>query len=177
MLQSIKQHIEAIIELERILQFIETLPLKQLDVQKLDKQIQAKKLEMVKYQTRKTKLYEDLQDGIIDKDEYKQLKENYTVLFNEAEQSYFKLNKELEDIINNRTDKHQWIDFFKQYQNIDMLTRGIIVKLIENIFVYEKSRLEIRFKYQYNFDKAVSFVETVGSIAEIPNHNLIKGAM
>jgi hypothetical protein len=55
--ESIKHQIASIIELERILRFIETLPLKQLDVQKLDNQIQAKKQEMNKYLLRKNKLY------------------------------------------------------------------------------------------------------------------------
>lgn len=166
-LQAVKQHIGHILEVEQILQFIETLPLKQLDVQKLDKQIQAKKTELVRYQMRKTKLYEDLQDGIIDKDEYTQLKATFTALYNEAEQALFILNREIEDILNNRTNKHQWIEHFKAFQSIDTLSRAMVVKLIDIIHVYEGSRIDIRFRYQYHYDKAVSFIETVGQLADL----------
>jgi len=176
-LESVKHHIGNIIEVERILQFIETLPLKQLDVQKLDKQIQAKKQEMVKYQNRKTKLYEDLQDGIIDKDEFTHMKSSFAARYDEAEQALFKLSNEIEDILANRTDKHFWIEHFKQYQNIDALSRKMVVNLIDSIHVYEKNRIYIKFRYQYHFDKALGFIETVGGIVEMPGKNLIEEAV
>ena len=174
-LQSIWHHIGNIVEVERILQFIETLPLKQLDVQKLDKQITAKKQELVKYNLRKTKLYEDLQDGILDREEYARYKADFTKLHNEAEQALFRLNKEIEDIVGNRTDKHQWITHFKEYQNIDALSRAIVVKLVDRILISEGNKIEIQFKYKYHYDRAVSFIETVGEITETPDYNLIKG--
>ena len=175
--ESIKHHIANIIEVERVLRFIETLPLKQLDVQKLDKQIQAKKQEMNKYLIRKTKLYEDFQDGIIDKDELAQLKVSFSTRHDDAEKALFKLTNELDDIMANRTDKHFWIEHFKQYENIDALSRKMLVNLIDVIYVYEGNRIHIKFKYQYHFDRAVSFIETVSGIAEIPEQNLIKEAV
>jgi len=176
-LESIRLHIANIIEVERILRFIETLPLKQLDVQKLDRQIQAKKQEMNKYLNRKIKLHEDLQDGIIDKDEFTQMKASFTARHDEAEQALFTLTKELEDILANRTDKHFWIEHFKQYQNIDALSRKMLVNLIDVIHVYENNRIDIKFRYQYHFEKAIGFIETVGGIAEMPEYNLIREAV
>lgn len=175
--ESINHHIINIVNVEGILQFIETLPLKQLDVQKFDKQIQAKKVEMNKYQLRKVKLHEDYQDGIIDKNELAQMKTAFTSRYNEAEQALFKLTNELEDILANRTDKHFWIEHFKQYQNIDALNRKMLVNLVDTIHVYENNRIHIKFRYQYHFDKAVSFIETVGEIADISTNNCIKEAM
>ena len=89
----------------------------------------------------------------------------------------FTLSKELEDILENRTDKHFWIEHFKQYQNIDTLNRKMLVNLIDTIHVYEKNRIHIRFRYQYHFDKAVSFIETVSEIADVPDENRIKEAV
>jgi DNA invertase Pin-like site-specific DNA recombinase len=168
-LQSIYHHISNIIEVERILQFIETLPLKQLDVQKLDRQIMAKKQEILKYNIRKTKLYEDLQDGIIDHSEYTKYKSDFTRLHNEAEQALFRLNADISDILENRTDKHQWITYFKEYQNVESLSRTILVKLVDKILISEKNKIEILFKYKYNFDRAVSFIETVSGLAKNEN--------
>lgn len=176
-LVSIKQHIANIIEVERILQFIETLPLKQLDVQKLDKRVKAKKQEMVKYQNRKTKLYEDYQDGIIDKEELAQLKRSFTEGYDEAERALYNLTGEIEDILANRTDKHYWIEHFKQYQSIDTLSRKMLVTLVDAIHVYENNRIELCFRYQYHFDKALGFIEAVGEMADLPDDNFIKEAV
>ena len=176
--ETIKHQIATITEVERVLKFIETLPLKQLDVQKIDRQIQAKKQEMNKYLLRKTKLHEDLHDGIIDKDEFAQMKASYTARHNEAEQALFTLTAELEDILSNRTDKHFWIEHFKQHQNIDTLSRKLLVNLIDVIHIYENNRIHIQFRYQYHFEKAVRFIETVSELTEKkPGNNLIKEAV
>jgi DNA invertase Pin-like site-specific DNA recombinase len=174
--QSIRHHIGSIVEIERILKFIETLPLKQLDVQKLDKQIMAKKQELLKYNMRKTKLYEDLQDGIIDQNEYVRYKDDFTKLYNEAEQALFRLNREIEDIVENRTDRHQWITHFTEHKNIDSLSRALLVKLVDKIYIYEGNKLEILFKYKYHFDRVLNLIEMVGEVSE--HNNLIdKGAV
>lgn len=165
-LLSIRNHINNIIDLERILQYIETLPLKQLDVQKLDKRIAAKKKESLKYQTRKAKLYEDLQDGIVDHDEYEEYKADFTRLHDEAEQALLRLTQEIEDIMSNRTKENRWIEYFKEFENIESLSRVVLVKLVDKILVYEGNRIEIRFKYQGQFDRTINFVEVVGQLSD-----------
>jgi hypothetical protein len=165
---TIKQHIDNIADIERVLEFIETIPLQQLDVQKLDKQILAKKKELLLYRNRKTKLYEDLSDGIIDKSEYDRLKAEYSRRHDESEQAIFKLTGDIEDILANCTDKNKWLEYFTEYRTIESLTRKMIVSIIERIHVHEGSRIEITFKYQYNFDRAVNFIEAVGGIVELP---------
>jgi DNA invertase Pin-like site-specific DNA recombinase len=171
---TIKRHIESIADIEKILQFIETIPLQQLDIQKLDKQILTKKKELLLYRNRKTKLYEDLSDEIIDKKEYDRLKTEYSKRHDEAEQAIFKLNKDIEDILANRTKKSQWIEHFKQFQTIEALTRKLIVTLIDRIHVYEGNRIEIVFKYQYNYDRAVNFIEAVNGIIALPCENTVR---
>jgi hypothetical protein len=53
----------------------------------------------------------------------------------------------------------------------------MLVNLINVIHVYEGSRIHIQFRYQYHYDMAVSCIETVGSLAEMPDNNLIKEAV
>ena len=159
-LLSIQNHINTISEMERILQYIETLPIKQLGVQKLDEQIASKKKEVLKYQMRKAKLYEDLQDGIIDKYEYEEYKADFTKLHNDAEQSLSRLSQEIDDIVNNRTVEHKWIGYFREHENIESLSRAVLIKLVDRILIGKGNRLEIQFKYENQFDKVIGYIET-----------------
>ncbi|MCL1862626.1 MAG: recombinase family protein [Defluviitaleaceae bacterium] len=158
---SVKAHIAAIVDLERILKFIDhDMPKMQSAVVKLDSRIDTKKQEIEKYQMRKLRLYEDLQDDIIDKDEYERYKLDFTKLHKEAEQALELLLKELDDVLNNQGDSHKWIEHFKEHSNIKELSRGALVSLVERIKVREKNCINIQFKYQHNFDLAKNLVST-----------------
>ena len=40
-----------------------------------------------------------------------------------------------------------WIEDFKKYRNIQNLDRKTVITLIDRIIVFNKDRIEIRFKY------------------------------
>jgi len=161
---ALKAHIQSIMDVDRILGFIETLPLRQEEILKIDAQLVKKQEEIDRYNQRKANLYETMADGLMDKDEYLELKSMYENKRKEAEQAVIRLKSEIETILNNKGDKCKWIEQFKQYQEITGLTRVIVVTLIEKIFVYEGCRLDIEFKYQYNYDRALEFIGNVGKL-------------
>lgn len=159
-LQSIRIHIDCVVQMGEILEFIETMPMKRRDAIKIEGQITAKEKELLKYQVRITKLYEDLQDGIVDNDEFETYKTNFSRRCDEAKRVIELLNEELADIFNNSICKYQWMEYFKRFSNIKSLNRSILVKLVEQIFVGEKNRLEIKFRYQNQFERALSYTRT-----------------
>jgi len=164
---TLKIHIGNIINLERILAFIDTLPLKSTDIQKIDRQLVKIGEEMKRYKELKLSLYESMQNGLIDKGEYKEYMESYSIKYDEAEKASFKLREEIETILINTDDRHIWIEQFKEYQNITELTRRIIVSLIDEILIHEGSKINIRFKYQYSYESALDFTKSV--IGQVPS--------
>jgi len=163
--QSIRRHIDCMVQMAEMLEFIETMPMQKREVKKLESQLAAKENELNKYIMRKTKLYEDLQDEIINNDEFEIYNANFSGQCDEIRLALTLLSKELAEILNNSTNKHQWIEYFKQFGNVKSLTRSMLVKLVEQISVGEKSRLEIRFRYHNLFQKAVSYTHTTGVAA------------
>ena len=120
-----------------------------------------KQEEISRYGRLKTTLYESLADGLIDKAEYLELKSGYDMKIADAEEAAGRLKKELEALLQNRAGNCLWIEQFKKYQNITELTRHIAVTLIERITVFEDSRIEIRFRYQYDFERALGLVRNM----------------
>jgi len=151
-------HISNIKSLKRILTFIDTLPVKQEEIQRIDKQLNKIQEETNRYRDLKVSLYESMMSGIIDEDEYRELKESYSQKSDETEKAALKLSGEIDKIRSSKGEKNFWIEQFKEYRNITTLTRKIVVSLIDEILVYEDNRINIRFRYQYNYESEVNFM-------------------
>ena len=158
---SLKEHIANILDVERILQCIETLPVHQEEVQKTDAQLIKKQEEIARYSRLKTTLYESLSDGLINKAEYLELKAGYDIKIADAQAASEKLKEELECLLQNRTGSSLWIEQFKKYRNITELTRHITVTLIDRIMVFEDCRIDIRFRYQYDYERALELIRNM----------------
>jgi len=166
-------HIANIIDLERALAFINTLPLKQEEVQRIDKQLIKLQKEIDRYRELKVSLYESLMGGVIEENEYRELKKSYTQKSDEAEKAALRLSGEIEKAISNKGGKSFWIEQFKKHHSFEALTRNIVVSLIDEILVFEDNKIRIRFKYQDKYQNALSIIQSINELLPIENNNLI----
>lgn len=176
-MKSLKLHIDNILQIEKVLAYIETLPFQQVETQKLDARLVCKQEEIERYQQLKVTLYESLKDGILDKNEYLEMKTLYDNKLLEAQKAGSVLTQERERILQNQTTELLWIERFKAYQNIDHLERRIIVTLIERIEVYEDRRIEIRFQYQNEYDQALKFIQNIEKTISLAPYTIEKEAV
>lgn len=86
----------------------------------------------------------------------------YDARMKEAEEAVQHLEAEIENLVNGNTGEQQWISHFKEYRNIDGLTRKLVVALVDRIEVYEGKRIHIFFKFQMEYDSARMLVQEVG---------------
>ena len=162
--EAIRSHIGNIMNLERVLQFIDTLPLKQDDVQKLDRQIIAQREEIERIDRMAFTLYESLQSGIISEDEYRSYKARYNSLRDEAELAVNNLSREVEDILACSGEKSQWIEHFRQFQDFTEVSRRMVVSLVDGITIYPDSRMELQLRYRYDYERALSFADAAAQL-------------
>lgn len=76
-LDTVKQYIRDVVDLDDILAMTDTAPLRAAEAQKVQRQLDKKRSEHERIQKLLMSLYESLADGIIDRDEYARLKQNY----------------------------------------------------------------------------------------------------
>lgn len=158
---SLKQHIDHIVDMEHILACLETLPYHQDDVEKVDRKRMKRQEEAARYSRLKTSLYELLAEGLVDKSEYLEMKAIYDEKLRESQAAEAKLREEMEGLLSSRPANTFWIERFKQYRNLDRLTRRMAVSLIERIDVYEDCRMVIRFKYQDSYERVLAVIEGI----------------
>lgn len=157
----LKQHIQNVLELDEILDFIGKIPFQELDVKRLEEQKDKKRLEVERSKELRTMLYEDMKDGIISKEDYAELHEAYEKKRSMAEEAIRKIEKELKDIINNNSTKYQWINYFKEHKDIEALTRDVVVKLISCIRIHNKKSIEIEFDFDDCYIDALNQLESM----------------
>lgn len=157
-LNSLKKQIQDVIDLEAILKITETAVLQQAGVRKKQARLEKKQEEIGRYQRLLCSLYENLADGVIDREEYQSLKKNYTALLAQAQNQAEGIQSEMERALESSTKGNGWIGQFKKHQNLTELDRAAVVTLVERILVYKDKRVEIVYNWQDEYQWLASIL-------------------
>ena len=158
----LKAHIASVLDAGRILAYINTVPFQELEIKELERQKEAKEQEIQRCRELRDMLYEDLKEGIVSKEDYAELYEGYNNKRKKAEDAVRKISRTIQDVADAKTDKYEWLRYFKEYQNISELSRTAAVELIERVKVYDKNHIEIDFCFQDCFQSALSQIQLAG---------------
>ena len=149
-LDSLKQHISEVVDMSELLAITDTAPLRTAQAQKVQRQLDKKHEEYEKLQKLLMSLYENLADGIIDREEYTRLKASFTARADEAEKQMDALREQLEDIHNHGTE-NAWMNEFVRRQGLTSLDRAVVVALIDKILIHSNDVVEIIYRWQDEF--------------------------
>lgn len=149
-LDSLKQHISEVVDMSELLAITDTAPLRTAQAQKVQRQLDKKHEEYEKLQKLLMSLYENLTDGIIDREEYTRLKASFTARAEEAEKQMDALREQLEDIHNHGTE-NAWMNEFIKRQGLTSLDRAVVVALIDKILIHSNDVVEIIYRWQDEF--------------------------
>lgn len=150
-LNAINQQINLTVELRDLLEKVGMNNLVNLRVRKLDLLIAKKNQELDGYRDYRMNLYEALNDGLIEKEEYHRMRGKYNSLISEGEAVLEKLYIEREAELSGSTDNTSWIQAFIDYEGSTELTRELVVTLIDKIYIFEDKRVKIDFNYRNEF--------------------------
>lgn len=149
-LDSLKQHISEVVDMSELLEITDTAPLRTAQAQKVQRQLDKKHEEYEKLQRLLMSLYENLADGIIDREEYTRLKASFTARADEAEKQMDALRETLTDIQNHGTE-NAWMTEFTKRQRLTALDRAVVVSLIDKILIHSGDVVEIIYRWQDEF--------------------------
>ena len=150
-LEALKKYIRDVIDLADLLELTDTAQLQQAGVRKLQARLDRKREEIDRNQALLGTLYESLADGLIDRDEYQDLKKTYSRRRAEAEAQAEAIQEEMSRETANLSEGRGWMEQFRKHQNINALERSIIVTLIERILIFRDRRVEIVYRWHDEF--------------------------
>ena len=161
---AVREHIRSVLDVEQILTAIAKLPYTSRQIKKMDERLKAKRDEVEKYQLCRMKLHEDYMDGIISREDYIAFGKRYDLKAQNAGEAILSLEQEIDRLVEGKSEEQKWIAYFKQYQDIEELNRKLAVELIDRILVFENQRINIKFKFQFEYDSAMSLIQSVERI-------------
>src|SRR5699024_1356728 len=101
----------------------------------LDQQIDELTAEIERYKDMKVKLYQDMRDGVVNREEYEEFNQSFSGKIQKAEKSRRQIEEKREDMLGNHENPREWIREFLQFGQVTKLERKILVVLIEKILV------------------------------------------
>ena len=92
-------------------------------------------------------------DELITRDEYLMYIEEYNQQIKELKEQKDKLIEEInvQDVLDEQYN--EWVESFKDYINIDKLTREVALELIEKIEVHDDGVIDIYYRFKNPYEK------------------------
>ena len=151
-LEMIRHYIQYLGEYESVSEKIKEMEVSYELFQRIDKRQEYTKKSKAKFDLLKSCLYQDLKEGIIAEEEFYDMREFYTNRIVESELILEKQSKEITRLYKKSLNNQNFLSDIKKYQNIGTLERGLLVRLVDKIYVLEDKKIEIQFNYDETID-------------------------
>lgn len=158
-LYAIRQQVHLAVSYSAIVSKINLAPLKKSQSVRLNELIAAKEKELAKIMRYKQALYQDWKDGHITHNDYRHMSEDYEQQNEAIGTVIANLKKERDELENGIDPENPFLTTFRKYENIDKLTREILIELVDHIKVYEGGDISIRFKFADELRRIIEYIE------------------
>ncbi|GHU94495.1 hypothetical protein FACS1894208_05680 [Clostridia bacterium] len=152
---TLQAHIAAVASVEDVLAGSDTQRHIQALAKQYDTQIADNERQLEQINRFKSTLYEHMITGVITKADYSGLKVKYTIDENTLRDALSKLNIERDDILAGKSERLQWAERFKAFENISALDRRTVLNLIQSVKIINKTEMQITFAYQSEFESVL----------------------
>lgn len=158
-LYAIRQQVYLAIDYSKTIERINKAPLVKSQSTKLINAIEQKERELSKIARYKKAIYQDWKDEELSYTEYRQMKSEYEQQTAALTEVIEKLKEEQAEIENGVDTENPFLVAFRRYQNIETLTRDVMIELIDHINVYEGGRISIVFRFADELRRVQEFIE------------------
>ena len=147
-LTAIRHQVSLLVEAEKVLSNAELASGEQIGIKILDSQITALEAELERYSNLKIRLYQDLCDDVVSREEYGEMNTRFAQKIKEAQDKIQEIREKKQEALKHDTLLPTWLEEFKQYEHIKTLERRVVVELIDHIDVHSKTEIEIHFCFE-----------------------------
>ncbi len=155
----IQGHIAAAMNMADALTQIDKLAWENRELEKIKAKIAFHEEAVDKNKRLKMGAYEDFRSGFITREEYKTFSGQFEQQIKEAKDAVSKLISERNSVMGGLREQQGWLSQFRQYENIQELTRNAVVSLIDFIHIRENKDIDVQLMHYDRFASIVEFLE------------------
>lgn len=157
-LAAIQQQFKLVLEMERLLKYAQELPDDPNSLHRFEVQLAKLDDEIRHNQDMKLRLIENLNEGILSREEYLELSAIYDARIRDGRMAI----KNVEAERNGFKDlplESEWLTSFKKHPAITSLDRVLLAELVSIIEVHEDKRITVHFKFDDQIRRVVDYLE------------------
>lgn len=158
-LYAIRQQVYVAIAFSEIVSRINTAPLQKSQSIRLNELIAAKEKELSKITRYQQSIYQDWKDGEISHKQYRHMKEDYERQIEAINEVISNLHEEKAELENGVDTENPFLATFRKYENIDKLTREVLIELVEQIKVYDNGNISVSLKFANEYRRIAEYIE------------------
>ena len=157
-LEAINLQIDLVLDLDKKIDSIVYLEEINYDMEILKYRIKDINNKITKYEKLKYDIESDYNNKIIIKEDYIEYKTEYDNYLKQYKIDKEIINNKISSINKNNFKNKSWINKFKEYNRIKKLNKTVINELIEDVYIYINNNIKIVFKYEDEYNEALSFI-------------------
>ena len=155
-LEAIRKVTENLAHASEVLADLEGIPRDPIGLETLTKQMEEQAREIKKYENLKVKLYVDMTDGLISREEFTDLNGTFTAKMDALNAALRRNEKKKERKLSSDLRKAPWIEDFLRHRSVTCLDRRMAVLLLESVTVHDGEKIEVNFRHGEEIEEVIA---------------------
>lgn len=158
-LVAIQKQIDLVGTLNEIIETINSTPIVHNQSKRLTHLLKLRTQELDKLKGVIDNLYMDWKSGDITRDDYLRMKAKFEEQAQQLKQVIQNLNEEIQTMAEGIKSDEPYLTSFLKHRNISRIERGLLVELIDTIYVHEGGEIRIEFNFADQHRRVIDFIE------------------
>lgn len=164
-LAALQVQIALVDELSEEIERINNAPVINRENKRLTLALKQAEIQLKQYHDASDSLYLDWKSGDITKEEYRRLKGRIAEQIAQLEQNISYLKEEVQVMADGIDTDDPYLTAFLKHKNIQTLNRGIVVELVNMVWVHENGEITVDFNFADEYQRILDCIEN--------NHNIL----
>ena len=158
-LAAVQKQIELVDSLAEMIDEINRAPVVHTESLRLNALLEQRTRELEKVTKVLDDLYMDWKSGDITRDQYRRMKVRFEEQSQQLQETIAHIQVECEILAQGIDTENPYLTAFLKHRNIDSLSRGLLVELVNAIYVHEDKSIEIEFNYADQYRRIAEYIE------------------
>jgi len=156
---AIRVQIELVQSLSEALDAINQRPSVKTQSNRLSNMLKIRQADLDKVITASDSLYMDWKNGDITKEDYRRMKASFDEKADALRTAVENIKDEINTLARGVNSDDPYLTTFLKYKNITEINRGIVVELIDTIYVHKDGQITIDFTFADELKRVLDFIE------------------
>ncbi len=158
-LAAVQKQIELVDSLAEMIDEINRAPVVHTESLRLNALLEQRTRELEKVTKVLDDLYMDWKSGDITRDQYRRMKVRFEEQSQQLQETIAHIQGECEILAQGIDTENPYLTAFLKHRNIDSLSRGLLVELVNAIYVHDDKSIEIEFNYADQYRRIAEYIE------------------